>query len=126
VKGKRINVTESPRPRKKGIADDGLLDFEEELIRTADEFTLINMRLRRGAPGYRNEASSLEEAEMLAAKIFASNPTLQSLTMYATRGARFAQVATVFPAGTTKLPNLPGRAKTESRQWIVGGQGWGR
>jgi transposase len=129
-KPKRVDVPESETPHQpivRAFASDEQ-EYMRDLFANADNFRLVDMRLPRDTPGYSTDAPDIEAAKGVADLLFHSpamlsrRPIDRKLLLYATKGVRQALIATIFPAGTTSFPVMPGKYKEESNQWTTDGE----
>jgi hypothetical protein len=122
---KGIKVTKPtvlPAPLVRSFASTEL-EYVRDMFQTATSFSLVDARARRTV-----EVPDVEAARGAAEIMFhsesmlARKPNDRSLLLYAVKGNRQALIATIFPAGTTSFPALPGRYKEESNQWTTDGE----
>lgn len=130
MKPKKVTVpeTETPHPPiNRAFASDEQ-EYMRDLFADPDRLTLVDMRISRNDPGYSTDAPDIETAKGIADLLFhspsmlARKPFDRKLLLYAVKGIRQALIATIFPAGTTSFPAMPGKYKEETNQWTTDGE----
>lgn len=130
MKPKKVTVPEHETPHPpivRAFAADEQ-EYMRDLFANAENFRLVDMRIPRDAPGYSTDAPDVEAAKGVADLLFhspsmlARKPFDRKLLLYAVKGIRQALIATIFPAGTTSFPAMPGKYKEETNQWTTDGE----